>query len=1219
MITSPFTPVTNCPLSSTVVTSTITVSTAGTNGSSLSLPSGSFAVVNGTHITAFPVTVTNGETLAIGTTSSNLNDTATFVIATFGGAQFVVTFVTIPPNTSELDPQMIDVPFYQRTNPNGTPYTSTVHNYAISVSGTITEKSCTATPTLTNTTLYQLMILDPYNQQAHIVGSDGVLVQTFDLPDACWTGATVYNTGRFSYWFGLIDQNQIAITLNGLDFTYLPLAGSPVAVTSNFQGTYAWVATYNKILYCYQPTGVLTFAASAQINLPAIPSSIAMDSEGNCYVVAMTTNTLTKYSPTGTQLGSVVVGNMPMSVVSIGDTLYVSCAEDQTIIQVNGDSMTVTTTLAFPEFPSMLSIDPTDNNLCVACLTSPNVYRYTTGGSLTLVDKTVFALPVLTAYSFGNNIIADYLQSDARPYVISLNSVVPGLGFYSSNEAPINTTIVSTTVTATLLQINVPISIPANLNATIVLNGQNIGTSGTISDNESFYIQSLTPSTGQTVMQIPVAVGNYVEAFQYTTSAIQTQPFSFYWSPTTVPNAGTAVQSPVQTIKGLTIGTSVTVSANMGTLYHNGTAVTGTFSVVNGDTIQLVVTSGATYIAPKITVGSLIVTWFVYTSAKASNIFDQSVTGLALNTAQSSTPYSYPGSVAGKLAWNASAGFTVKVNGTTVTSPATLPVGAQIVLTGTSSSQLGDKNTFVATDGTDTYELDLRTIDRLAPYPADFGVLYGVLPGVYYESLDVTIGSLTTLSETLQIDFSGSFYISDVDSTLESVNVSNGSVVGLNIRAQVGPTTMYTLPVYYLDANSNQQQFGSVRLIPVVLQGATNGVYTTHEGSDDFDYISEVQTSGYESTYDYTTLPDWQGIVETSYEYTTVADWQGITETSYSYQTLDGNRTGNYESSYQYGTVASWMGVSETSYTYSTIADWAGVVETGYTYGTKALWEGIVETGLTYTSQYVVPSTNEVPMLYGAIGDTPFAITWLSQAFFSSAIYYGETDVQPVWELDTIDGSNLYNQMTTVDNTVHTIGEWMPTPVPVISSTLGFFQFTPGMYLTGMWFGSMLVPQTIQLGAPGRGQLPSTVPGWGTYGFGPMPGQTPYIQIVPESTQIILGAEDAQYSENQNTTGTFGFEEAINGTTKWTLDPMTATLYEEVVSDSLPEPALYGAFATQQDAAAFITTNSLTNGYTVQLSNGYWIVLSTVSETDVVCAVDTSGAIYPIAWLLGGG
>lgn len=1190
--------------------------------------------MNGVAVTVFPVTLHTGDTLAITTTSSASNNTPTFVTVTFGGQQYIVTFVTAAPYSNVFDTDMYAVPFYQRTNTDGTVYNSTVHTYSVAVNGVITEKQTTAPPTGISSTLYQVMVLDPYNDEAHLVGSDGSLVATYTIPDATWTGATVYNVGKFTFWFGFFHKNQVGITLDGTNFTYLNFSSSPVAITTNSTGSYIWVACYDGSLFCFRQNGALVFNQVAQVKIATTPTSIAMDDSGNVYVVSMTSTSLVKYSPNGTSLGSVPVGNMPIGIAYVNSQIFVSCAEDQTIVALQSGNLAQTGAITLTEFPGLITVDPTNTNLCITCLSSTNVYRYKSNSSLALVDKTTFSKPVLAAYSFDTNIIADHLQYDARPYTRSLVSKVPGLGFFENDQEPISTVVQSTIVTAIRLETNTPISIPSNLGASIVLNGTNIGTSGTVKANDRFYITFTTPSTGNVFTQVPVVVGNYVEPWNTTTATVITAPNPFTFAPINT-SANNQVSTSIVTIAGLTPGTSVAASST-GTVLKNGQVQSGPFSVVNGDTIQLQTTSSVTtgaVVQVSVTVGTYSTLWSVFTNQAITPVI-QTLIGQQVNTVVTSTPFTYNGT-------NTVATFptnvTVKVNGSVISSGTIITSGSNIVVSGTTSAQTNQTSTFAVTLKSGAYyALQATTVPNVVPYPMDFGVIYDAAPGSLYETLDVTAQNIDAAA-TLELLNAGSFLINDGDTQSNIVTINNGAVMGLMIRGQASAkNAMYTIPIYALALDGvTQVACGSVRVVPLVLKGSIDYPYEGHEENTMFRFFRYREGVYLEATNPVpkVSLPSTigSGITLTSQPVLLRTNETGLTYAT-KYTSAMVRSTG-----LAYNTVDETPKTYQSSYSYTTVYDMADVYESGYHFvmydGTNPYHE--TDYGQQFYQNKNTSSVTAVPAVYQ---DMKFSPGWVVVKNIPSPAspvigngYQVKMKYQIVKNNVAAAVKVKVQQLKYGDQTSFTLKVAGNLNNTVAKYTVGVNPVLPVWWMSGMPVPQMIENFKILTDMP-LGILP---PGC-MHGSVPLPGSVYEIaKMVEADAPVPLFVDSAHDGDSPARSPSMidnvGMAEMGSSATQVSIvnvyevdSGLTAVPYTEEMSPSIQnDPTLYGGFADKASAQQFITDNNIHNATLIQLSNGYWMIVTTTAMQDLSCAIapppGTPGTLRSVGWLLQGG
>lgn len=1193
--------------------------------------------MNGVAVSSFPVTLQTGNTLAITTTSSSSNDTATFVTVTFGGQQYIVTFVTESPYSNIFDADMYAVPFYQRTFSDGSLYNSPTHTYSVADHGAITEMQTTATPSGINDTTYQVMVLDPYNDAAHLVGSDGVLVATYNVPDAIWTGATVYNVGKFTFWFGLFHEDQVGITLDGETFTYLTFQNSPVAIASTMAANYVWVACYDGSIFCYQNVGPLTFNLVSQVKLSTVPTSMVVDDSYNVYVVSMDDTIVSKFNTAGALLGTAPVGNMPIGIALASSQLFISCAEDQTVNVFNSSTLAQTGQISLTEFPGLITIDPTAPTLCVTCLSSSNVYRFKTDSSLAQIDMTTFSKPVLAAYSFGTTIIADHLQYDARPYTRSFTSIVPGLGFFENDQEPIFTAVNSTTVTATEIEVAVPINIPTNLGASIILNGANIGTSGVVNVNDQFYITFVTPSTQQTFTQIPVSVGNYVEAWNTTTAAILTAPNPFYFAPVSAsPNQ--AVQTQVVTIGGLTPGTSVTVSTSIGAILKNGVAQTGSFTVTNGDTIQLQVAASATKgnsVLTTVTAGSFSTNWVVYTQA-ILHTFTQTLTSQALSTAVSSTSvWTYNNTVTDPDTHIVSptsttllfpAGVSVTVNGAAVSSGVTIHTSDVVAISGTTAAQYDQTSTFAATtlDGY-VFQLIATTVLNAVPYPMDFGVIYDVAPGSYYESLDVTVQNIQT-SAQLSLQNPGSFLINDGDTGVEQITVANGTLLGLSVRGQASAhNLMYTIPVYAL-ANDGVTLVvcGSVRIVPMILKGSIDYPYEGHEDNNLMKYF-RYKEGVYESLLPTPAVGNntcvepnntygWiyeLGIeVESGYEYTTDYQFGNAFESGYAYTTTP-MMSATEESSYVHDWAAYIAAYEETQYTFTVYDGTSPYHESQfapgwYFYKTGNLWE-------------VQPAT--ILMVYPT-----FHMTTAISPNAMNPNYGNSWEVRPKYV-----NNKTYQffevPMKFVNNKIY---QFIQIPIKLIgniNNTVGTWNTSAGSILPGYWMSNMPMPEMIDHVKLLTPMPTGFMPAGCQHGLPDMPSAIYEIAEMVEADmpQPNLPIDTIYVADGRNAVYVDAVSHEFDGlatqvtiVAEYEVDLPQPQMYSEQMNPSVSDPTLFGGFADQASAQQFITDNNLVNAHLYQLSNGTWMIITDVTQ-DLACAIVPETGLRAIGWLLQGG
>ena len=370
--------------------------------------------------------------------------------------------------------------------------------------------------------------------------------------------------------------------------------------------------------------------------------------------------------------------------------------------------------------------------------------------------------------------------------IIQRNSYAPVItqpnAFYFTNQTGVN---VSTTVSSNTITIGGMSSGATNTIYTsagsLIVNGTNVGGSGTISNGSTVYVSIESSGDYDTEISCTITVGTYSTNFNVTTMILVTQPTNFSFTDQTSIAVDATVSSNTITIGGMSSGATNTISTNYGNLFINGTNVGGSGTISNGSTVYVSVTASDTpntEISCTITVGTYSTNFNVTTSSVVVSTYPF---GTQIYQSGGGYPYSYTDSALAFGYDNFTVDFTITRTATSM------------------GSNAGIVTTFGTSDASSDYGIKILTsVNELKFGIGNDGSGCNNLAS-YTTTLNVPVRvTLQRYSETLYLFINGSLYSSttctvigiSTDTVYIGAHYNNGSLPLPGGCCTLGPVTI---------------------------------------------------------------------------------------------------------------------------------------------------------------------------------------------------------------------------------------------------------------------------------------------------------------------------------------------------------------------------------------------------------------------------------------------
>ncbi|MET0980002.1 MAG: hypothetical protein ABWX90_01975, partial [Candidatus Saccharimonadales bacterium] len=560
-------------------------------------------------------TVSDGDTLRLRVLSSSAYATPKFGVIQIGTQLVTFTVVTIDDPTVVFNSAADNLlPFDFTTNADGTTFQPLFSGNELSLynsSGALSQKIPLNAPTTNAQKVSDaVMVADYHRNSVYVFNSAFSLIASI-------------NTGEGSKPYGLTttktsstdDTSLTWITLSGLnkvvayDVNHLPkftfnVGTRPLGIATSPDGNSVYVANYGS-----NTVSRFTFASDAwtqsTIAVGTNPFELAIDGSGNVWVSCTSDDRIYKIAPDNSVVNYPTgkMGHRSLAFDSTG-VLWITASESDVVVRMN-PAGEILSTIPTAHTPFALALAEDGNSVSVSCFSDSKVSTFDlTGALIRTIDVDKFPYGV-SAYS-GYTLVAN-LYSNTPTYYAAKDQAVFEFAIVDPLRIKRSTVIKSNAATISGLGSPVPVSIPSGMGATLYKNDVSVATSSTVVNGDKLYIQFTSPSTYETDVEIPIAVGNFYESFVSTTESERAVPDAFSFKAVSGAELNSEYVSNEIVIAGLSNATVVPFTTDVGVIVLNDVAqVPRTVNVQNGDRIKLKMNSSAESkisVYAKVTVG----------------------------------------------------------------------------------------------------------------------------------------------------------------------------------------------------------------------------------------------------------------------------------------------------------------------------------------------------------------------------------------------------------------------------------------------------------------------------------------------------------------------------------------------------------------------------------------------------------------------------------------
>jgi YVTN family beta-propeller protein len=584
--------------------------------------------VNGTHITAFPYTVNPLDSITVQILNSSNIATTSYAILTVDTDQYSISSTTItdPIHYHRTDSIGID-PFDYLTYPNGYkvyPYAANNKISVVNSLGNITSINTSSYAQSTDSypldsSIPLVFVANYSNDSIYVIDSTHTIVGRISL------GVGAEPTYLFDYpTAGLVvvsqtGLNSVAIIdrVYGTVIVVVPVGNRPMGITIDYNNN-IWVANFTD--------NTITVISSTDYSILSIisvgqgPIDITTDSAGNIWVANSINNTVSVINPiTFAVITSVSVGTNPWGLCSVGGYIYVSNSYSDNISKIDIGTNSVVSTIPTNTIPYSITSN-SSTSFYVACMDSSTIQHFVNDVLQQTIDVPKYPFGI-TIDSANNLWIPDFYENlPPRTYV---KSQTPNkFSFLSIRNAHKSTVYTSNTVTINGLDEASNASIPPIAGSYIIKNAINVGFSTTVVNGDVLSIVVTTSSAYGDVLSTELTIGNWSALYKVETELYSATVYNYHFNTINNANTNTNYNSNVVTIHGLSSDISSPVSITNGTLFKNNISVGTSTTIVNGDTLQIQLTSSSNANTPAssyVVIGDIVDMFTVITAG--SNVF----------------------------------------------------------------------------------------------------------------------------------------------------------------------------------------------------------------------------------------------------------------------------------------------------------------------------------------------------------------------------------------------------------------------------------------------------------------------------------------------------------------------------------------------------------------------------------------------------------------------
>ena len=186
--------------------------------------------------------------------------------------------------------------------------------------------------------------------------------------------------------------------------------------------------------------------------------------------------------------------------------------------------------------------------------------------------------------------------------------------FTDLTNATTCSTVTSNTDTISGMNVSNGIGVSGSGNPSLIINGTNVGASGTVSTGSTVALTLTASCTPGTLESATVTIGTFSTTWNVTT--LNPTPTAFGFNSQTNLVSSTLTYSNTITISGMPASSSNTITCDIASLIINGVNSGGSGTVTNSDTVQLQMYSSSSWSTSEtahVTIGTFSTTWSITT------------------------------------------------------------------------------------------------------------------------------------------------------------------------------------------------------------------------------------------------------------------------------------------------------------------------------------------------------------------------------------------------------------------------------------------------------------------------------------------------------------------------------------------------------------------------------------------------------------------------------
>lgn len=598
-----FTPAINQPLNTLIDSATVTLSGIGT-GVPFTLVSGTgtSAYKNGASITS--TTLSDGDRVRIRVRSSTSYATPAFGVIKIGTEETVFAVSTLvdtsPVSTTAMETILpLDLVQYS----DGREYIPSNINNVVTVftAGALTKTIPLIAPQTNVAKTTDAVAIANYHTGQIFWLNDTLNVTAAVSPEANSKPYGIAVTGTSESddfaltWVTLSGTNKVVVYDKNLSIVaQYPTGTKPLGICASADSRHVYVANHgsNTVTHFSFSNGVWT---PTTIAVGSRPFEIAVDAQNNAWITHVGSPQVYRVSSadvaTAFTLG---VEGLRGITIDSNQGIWVAASKSNSISRLNAAGA-LTLTVPTSPYPYALSIAG-DGSVNVSCFIDSKVESYNAiDGSLVrslATEKYPYGVS-----SFGSSTLVANLFSNTPDYSTLRDQIATAFAIADPARVLKNTITTSSTFTVSGLGNgqSVIAAVPGDLLlAKLMKNGSVVGSSVGVVNGDTLAIQFTTPNSFDTFVEVPLFIGNVSENYTSRTEIESVTPNALGFVAVSNATINQIYDSNTVVVSGLSNGTSVPFSIDVGKIVLNGVLQTPLIvNVKNGDTLAIRVTTPA--------------------------------------------------------------------------------------------------------------------------------------------------------------------------------------------------------------------------------------------------------------------------------------------------------------------------------------------------------------------------------------------------------------------------------------------------------------------------------------------------------------------------------------------------------------------------------------------------------------------------------------------------